>query len=85
MDDGSGESAVEDEVAGVGMSQTKSGWSELGCRREGGSWFQRRGEAEAYWKKRSVIRKEDGRGWSSESDQSWRTGAGFSFWFCVVY
>jgi len=32
MDDDSGESAVEDEVAGVGkeeMSQTESGWSEV--------------------------------------------------------
>jgi len=28
-----------------------------GWRREAGSWFQRRGEA--YWKERSVIRKED--------------------------
>ena len=28
-----------------------------GWRRGAGSWFQRRGEA--YWKKRSVIRKED--------------------------
>ena len=28
-----------------------------GWRREAGSWFQRRGEA--YWKERSVIRKDD--------------------------
>ena len=28
-----------------------------GWRREAGSWFQRRGEA--YWKERSVIRRED--------------------------
>ena len=28
-----------------------------GRRREAGSWFQRRGEA--YWKERSVIRRED--------------------------
>ena len=29
-----------------------------GWLREAGSWFQRRGEA--YWKERSVIRREDG-------------------------
>jgi len=31
-------------------------WLVRGWRREAGSWFQRRGEA--YWKERSVIRKE---------------------------
>ena len=57
MDDDSGESAVEDEVAGVGRDESDWEWLVRGCRREAGSWFQWRGEA--YWKERSVIRKEE--------------------------
>ena len=45
-----------------------------GWRREAGSWFERRGEA--YWKERSVIRREDDvDGRASVSDQRWRASA----------
>ena len=53
-DDDSGESTVEDVVAGVGRDESESEWLVRGCRREAGSWLQRRGEA--YWKERSVVR-----------------------------
>ena len=58
MDDESGESMELMEE----MPLNELGEAELerlvrGWRRGAGSWFQRRGEA--YWKERSVIRKED--------------------------
>jgi len=59
MDDESGESMEPMEqvpLRGLGESELERlvrGW-----RREAGSWFQRPGEA--YWKERSVIRREDG-------------------------
>ena len=57
MDGDSGESAEENEVAGVGRDESELEWLVRCGRRLAGSWFQRRGEA--YWKERSVIRKED--------------------------
>ena len=58
MDDKSGESMelMEEvplkELGDAELERLVRGW-----RREAGSWFQRRGEA--YWKERSVIRRED--------------------------
>ena len=58
MDDESGESTelMEEvplkELGDAELERLVRGW-----RREAGSWFQRRGEA--YWKERSVIRRED--------------------------
>ena len=58
MDDESGESMepmVEVPLEEHGDAKLER--SVRGSRREAGSWFQRRGEA--YWKERSVIRRED--------------------------
>ena len=58
MDDESGESMelMEEvplkELGDAELDRLVRGWW-----REAGSWFQRRGEA--YWKERSVIRRED--------------------------
>ena len=70
MDDESGES-IEPmvQVPHEGLNELERlvrGW-----RREAGSWFQRQGEA--YWKERSVIRREDNvDGRASARDQRWR-------------
>ena len=58
MDDESGESMeLMEEVPLKELGESESKWLVRGWRREAGSWFQRRGEA--YWKERSVIRRED--------------------------
>jgi len=44
MDGDSGESTVENEVAGVGRDESELEWLVRGCRRVAGSWFQRRGD-----------------------------------------
>jgi len=67
-----------------GWWMTKSGESMepmgevCGWRSEAGSWFQRRGEA--YWKERSVIRREDdvdGRA-SATKDEEWVLRGGWT-------
>ena len=58
MDDESGESMEPvEEVPLVELGESELERLVRGWRREAGSWFQRRGEA--YWKERSVIRRED--------------------------
>ena len=58
MDDESGEfMELVEEVPLKELTDAKVERLVRGWRREAGSWFQRRGEA--YWKKRSVIRRED--------------------------
>ena len=62
MDDESGElmelmEEVMEEVPLKELGDAKLERLVRGWRREAGSWFQRRGEA--YWKERSVIRRED--------------------------
>ena len=58
MDDESGESMeLMEEMPLKGMGEAELERLVRGWRRGAGSWFQRRGEA--YWKERSVIRKED--------------------------
>ena len=46
-----------EEVPLEGLGESELERLVRGWRREAGSWFQRRGEA--YWKERSVIRRED--------------------------
>ena len=59
MDDESGESMEPmEEVLLKGLGEAELERLVRGWWREAGSWFQRRGEA--YWKERSVIRREDG-------------------------
>ena len=58
MDDESGESMeLMEEVPLKELGDAELERLVRGRRREAGSWFQRRGEA--YWKERSVIRRED--------------------------
>ena len=58
MDDESGESMEPmEEVPLIGLGESELERLVRGWRREAGSWIQRRGEA--YWKERSVIRRED--------------------------
>ena len=58
MDDESGESTEPmEEVPLVQLGEAELEILVRGWRRGAGSWFQRRGEA--YWKERSVIRRED--------------------------
>ena len=58
MDDESGEfMELVEEVPLKELTDAKVERLVRGWRREVGSWFQRRGEA--YWKERSVIRRED--------------------------
>ena len=58
MDDESSESMEPmGEVPLVGLGESELERSVLGWQRKAESWFQRRGEA--YWKERSVIRRED--------------------------
>ena len=58
MDDESGESMQPiEEVPLVELGESELERLVRSWRREAGSWFQRRGEA--YWKERSVIRRED--------------------------
>jgi len=58
MDDESGESMEPiEEVPLVELGESELERLVRGWRREAGSWFQRRGEA--YWKERSVIRREN--------------------------
>ena len=58
MDDKSGESMkLMEEVPLEELGEAELERLMRGWRRGAGSWFQRRGEA--YWKERSVIRKED--------------------------
>ena len=58
MDDESGElMELMEEVPLKELGDVKVKRLVCGWRREAGSWFQRQGEA--YWKERSVIRKED--------------------------
>jgi len=65
MDDESGESMEPmEEVPLIGLGESELERLVSGWRREAVSWFQRRGEA--YWKERSVIRREDDvDGWAS--------------------
>jgi len=70
MDDESGASTEEDNMAVVGKGELEIGW---GWRSETGSWFQRQGEA--YRKERSIICNETDAGGLSESDQRWRATA----------
>jgi len=57
-DDESGESMEPmEEVPLIQLGESELERLVRGWRREAGSWFQRRGEA--YWKERSVIRRED--------------------------
>ena len=59
MDDESGESMEPmEEVPLIELGDAELERLVRGWRRGAGSWFQRRGEL-AYWKERSVIRKED--------------------------
>ena len=58
MNDESGESMeLVEKVPLKELGDTELERLVRGWRRKAGSWFQRRGEA--YWKERSVIRKED--------------------------
>ena len=58
MDDESGEfMELVEEVPLKELTDAKVERLVRGWRREARSWFQRRGEA--YWKERSVIRRED--------------------------
>ena len=58
MDDESGElMELMEEVPLKELGDAKLERSVHGCRREAGSWFQRRGQA--YWKERFVIHRED--------------------------
>ena len=58
MDDESGESMEPmEEVPLIQLGDAELERLVRGWRREAGSWFQTRGEA--YWKERSVIRRED--------------------------
>ena len=58
MDEESGESMkLMEEVPLKELGEAELKRLVCGWRREAGSWFQRRGEA--YWKERSVIRRED--------------------------
>ena len=58
MDDESGESMESiEEVPLIELGEAELERLVRGWRRGAGSWFQRRGEA--YWKERSVIRRED--------------------------
>jgi len=58
MDDESGESMeLMEEVPLIQLGDAEVEGLVRGRRREAGSWFQRRGEA--YWKERSLIRRED--------------------------
>jgi len=45
MDDESGEFMERAELVSIGRSESKMKRPARGCRREAGSWFQRRGEA----------------------------------------
>ena len=58
MDDESGESMEPmEEVPLIELGEAELERLVRGWRSGAGSWFQRRGEA--YWKERSVIRRED--------------------------
>ena len=58
MDDESGESMEPmEKVPLIQLGEAEFKRLVRGWRREAGSWLQRRGEA--YWKERSVIRRED--------------------------
>jgi len=64
MDDERGEFMEKAELVSVVRSESKMEKPARGCRREAGSWFQRRGEAQ-----------QKGWRWTGKSDHRWGASA----------